>query len=48
MFFFSKYFYVSELLQMINEIEQKRIKLRLTGNTMKSTFAQDFIDVLNT
>jgi hypothetical protein len=38
---FSNYYYESDLLKMIDEIEEQRKQLRLEGKTMHSTFAED-------
>ena len=44
---YGKYFYLYELLNIIDEIETKRQLRRLKGSTMSSTFAQDLKDKLN-
>lgn len=44
---YSKYFYLYELMDMIEEIETKRQLRRLQGSTMSSTFAQDLKNRLN-
>ena len=44
---YSKYFYLYELMDMIEEIETKRQLRRLKGSTMSSTFAQDLKNRLN-
>ena len=47
MFWFSKYFYESQLIQMIDDIEEKRKNLRLEGETMKLTFAQELKNLIS-
>lgn len=44
---YNKYFYLYELMDMIEEIETKRQLRRLQGSTMSSTFAQDLKNRLN-
>ena len=44
---YGKYFYLYELLNIIDEIETKRQLRRLKGSTMSSTFAQDLKNKLN-
>ena len=44
---YSKYFYLYELMDIIEEIETKRQLRRLQGSTMSSTFAQDLKNRLN-
>tara|TARA_B110000285_G_C15137035_1_gene627751 strand:- start:2687 stop:2914 length:228 start_codon:yes stop_codon:yes gene_type:complete len=47
MFWFSKYFYESQLIKMIDDIEEKRKNLRLEGETMKLTFAQELKNLIS-
>ena len=44
---YGQYFYLYELMDMIEEIETKRQLRRLKGFTMTSTFAQDLKNRLN-
>ena len=44
---YGKYFYLYELMDMIEEIETKRQLRRLKGSTMSSTFSQDLKNKLN-
>ena len=44
---YGQYFYLYELMDMIEEIETKRQLRRLKGSTMSSTFAQDLKNRLN-
>ena len=44
---YNKYFYLYELMDIIEEIETKRQLRRLQGSTMSSTFAQDLKNRLN-
>ena len=44
---YNKYFYLYELMDMIEEIETKRQLRRLKGSTMSSTFSQDLKNKLN-
>ena len=41
---YEKYFYLSELIVIIDEIEIKRQLRRVNGSTMSSTFSQDLKD----
>tara|TARA_R110000803_G_scaffold33159_2_gene72727 strand:- start:2876 stop:3052 length:177 start_codon:yes stop_codon:yes gene_type:complete len=47
MFWFDKYYYESQLIQMINDIEEKRKNSRLRGETMKITFAQELKNLIS-
>tara|TARA_R110000737_G_scaffold7946_1_gene23056 strand:+ start:6203 stop:6358 length:156 start_codon:yes stop_codon:yes gene_type:complete len=40
-YLFGKYFYLTDIEKMIDDIVEDRKKLRLLGETMNSTFAQD-------
>jgi len=44
---YGKYFYLNELMEIIEEIETKRQLRRLKGSTMSSTFSQDLKNKLN-
>ena len=44
---YEKYFYLSELIVIIDEIEIQRQLRRVNGSTMNSTFSQDLKDKLN-
>tara|TARA_R110000824_G_scaffold377271_1_gene568507 strand:- start:540 stop:761 length:222 start_codon:yes stop_codon:yes gene_type:complete len=44
---YGNYFYVYEIMEMIDEIETKRQLRRIDGSTMSSTFSQDLKDKLN-
>ena len=44
---YGQYFYLYELMDIIEEIETKRQLRRLQGSTMSSTFAQDLKNRLN-
>jgi len=44
---YGKYFYLNELMEIIEEIETKRQLRRLNGSTMSSTFSQDLKNKLN-
>tara|TARA_R110000765_G_scaffold182759_1_gene288717 strand:+ start:1286 stop:1477 length:192 start_codon:yes stop_codon:yes gene_type:complete len=44
---YEKYFYLSELIVIIDEIEIQRQLRRVNGSTMNSTFSQDLKDRLN-
>ncbi len=44
---YGKYFYLYELMEIIEEIETKRQLRRLNGSTMSSTFSQDLKNKLN-
>tara|TARA_R110000824_G_scaffold261040_2_gene449678 strand:+ start:1320 stop:1511 length:192 start_codon:yes stop_codon:yes gene_type:complete len=44
---YEKYFYLSELIVIIDEIEIQRQLRRVNGSTMSSTFSQDLKDKLN-
>tara|TARA_R110000824_G_scaffold142147_3_gene309102 strand:- start:369 stop:587 length:219 start_codon:yes stop_codon:yes gene_type:complete len=44
---YGKYFYLYELMDIIEEIETKRQLRRLKGSTMSSTFSQDLKNKLN-
>ena len=44
---YGKYFYLYELMDMIEEIETKRQLRRLNGSTMITKFSQDLKDRLN-
>jgi|TARA_R110000744_G_scaffold172085_2_gene290576 hypothetical protein len=46
-YLFGKYFYKLEIEKMIDEIEGDRKKLRLLGETMSTSFAQDLKLKLN-
>jgi len=41
---YEKYFYLSELIVIIDEIEIQRQLKRVNGSTMNSTFSQDLKD----
>ncbi len=38
---YGKYYYLNDLIKIIDEIEEKRKERRLKGSTMSSTFTQD-------
>jgi len=40
-YLFGKYYYLSDIEKMIDEIVENRKKLRLIGETMSTTFAED-------
>ena len=44
---YGKYFYLNELMEIIEEIETTRQLRRLNGSTMSSTFSQDLKNKLN-
>jgi len=44
---YGKYFYLNDLMEIIEEIETKRQLRRLNGSTMSSTFSQDLKNKLN-
>jgi hypothetical protein len=44
---FRKYFYLDDLIKIIDEIEDDRKKMRLIGETMNTTFTQDLKLKLN-
>ena len=44
---YEKYFYLSELIVIIDEIEIQRQLRRVNGSTMSSTFSQDLKNKLN-
>ena len=43
---FGTYFYEKDIIEMINKIESKRKEMRLKGETMKTTFAEDLKSIL--
>lgn len=42
-----EYFYKTDLIKMIEEIDKKRKYKRIKGLTMNSTFAEDLLNALN-
>lgn len=44
---FGEYFYKTELIKIIDEIDEKRKEQKKKGKTMKSSFAQDLKNALN-
>lgn len=46
-YFFNEFFYKKDIIKIINEIEEDRKKMRLIGETMNTTFAQDIKRRLN-